>query len=72
MKKILGILSGIAFITLITLATANAQEPEKKATETKAKTEQCSKEKSKCCPNSCDKKAKEETKNSDEKKVEKK
>ena len=47
------------FVILISAATVNAQEPEKKA-EKKAKTEQCSKEKSKKCPSTCDKKAKAE------------
>jgi len=70
MKKLLVVLSGIAFITLLTLSV-NAQDPQKKTTETKAKTEKCDKEKSKCCPKSCDKKA-EETKKTEEKKEEKK
>ncbi|MCK5029587.1 MAG: hypothetical protein KAR57_08130 [Bacteroidales bacterium] len=71
MKNFLTVLSGIAFIMLMTLAV-NAQNPKKKTTETKAKTEQCSKtvkcskEKSKHCPSSCDKKA--ETKKAEEKK----
>ena len=75
MKKVLTVLSGIAFIMLMTLAV-NAQDPKKKTCETKAKTEQCSKtvkcskEKSKKCPSSCDKKA--ETKKTEEKKKEEK
>lgn len=68
MKKFLVLLSSIAFIAVISLGTANAQEPEKKCD--KPKTEKCSKEKSKDCPTTCDKKAKEEKK--EEKKVEKK
>ena len=69
MKKFLVLLSSIAFIAVISLGTANAQEPEKKAE--KPKTEKCcSKEKSKDCPTTCDKKAKEEKK--EETKTEKK
>ena len=68
MKKIMVLLSSVAFIAVISLASANAQDdPKKKCPETKAKTEQCSKEKSKHCPKSCDKKA-EETKSAEEKK----
>ena len=79
MKKILAALTGIAFITLMTLSV-NAQEPQKKTTETKAKTEKCTKDMSKCCQHSCDKmkeekkaeaKKAEETKK-EEKKEEKK
>ncbi|MBU8893036.1 MAG: hypothetical protein KOO66_09675 [Bacteroidales bacterium] len=68
MKKFVVVLSGIAFITLMTLSV-NAQDPKTKATETKAKTEKCDKEKSKCCPKACDKKAETKT---EEKKKEKK
>ena len=77
MKKFLVLLSSIAFIAVISSATANAQEPEKKAE--KAKTEKCcskevskkcSQEKSKKCPSACDKKAAEVIK--EEKKEEKK
>lgn len=68
MKKFLVLLSSIAFIAVISFASANAQEPEKKA-ET-PKTEKCSPEKSKNCPASCEKKANEEKK--EEKKTEKK
>ena len=74
MKKILAVLSGIAFITLITLAV-NAQDPKVKTTETKAKTEKCATEKSKNCPNACDKKAVtkcDDAKKTEEKKKEKK
>ncbi len=60
MKKFLVLFSSIAFIAVISLATANAQEPEKKAE--KAKTENCSQEKSKKCPGACEKKAAEEKK----------
>ncbi len=71
MKKFLVVLSSIAFIAVISLASVNAQEPEKKAE--KPKTEKCcSKEKSKKCPSTCEKKApetkKEETKKKEEKK----
>ncbi|MDA3952111.1 MAG: hypothetical protein PF485_00555 [Bacteroidales bacterium] len=64
MKKVLALLSCIAFVAVISFST-NAQEPEKKAT--KAKTEKgcCSKKESKKCPSACEKKAaekKEETK----------
>ncbi|HAN17568.1 MAG: hypothetical protein A2X13_03130 [Bacteroidetes bacterium GWC2_33_15] len=73
MKRIYALLSAIVFFTFITLSVVNAQEPEKKATETKAKTEGCcSKEKSKDCSTACDKKAKEEPKTTEETKVEKK
>ena len=81
MKKILVVLSGVLFITLLTLSV-NAQDPKKKDCKTKAKTEKCattvkcSTEKSKDCPKACDKKAdvkkcddkKEETKKKEEKK----
>ena len=67
MKKFLVLLSSIAFIAVISLASANAQEPEKKAE--KAKTEKCcSKEKSKNCPSTCEKKATEEKKKEEKKK----
>jgi len=57
MKKVFTLLSAIAFITVMSLSVANAQEPEKKCDE-KAKTENCcSKEKSKDCSKACDKKA---------------
>ena len=69
MKKILAVLSGVAFITLLTLSV-NAQDPQKKECATKAKTEKCSTEKSKECPKACDKKA--EAKKAEEKKGEKK
>ncbi len=59
MKKILGLLSAVIFVILISVGSANAQEPEKKA-EKKAKTEKCAEEKSKHCPTTCDKKAKAE------------
>lgn len=74
MKKVMVLLSTVAFVAVISLASANAQDdPKKKSTETKAKTEQCSKAKSKCCPKSCDKKAKEteETKTTEKKKEKK-
>ncbi len=58
MKKFLTVLSSIAFIAVLSLATVNAQEPEKKAE--KAKTEKCSEKVSKDCPSTCDKKAKAE------------
>ncbi|MFP4023106.1 MAG: hypothetical protein ACLFVR_01170 [Thiohalospira sp.] len=66
MKKILGLLSAVLFVILISAATINAQEPEKK--EKKAKTEQCSEEKSKHCPSTCDKKVKAEKEKEKEKK----
>ena len=69
MKKLFVILSSIAFIAVLSMANAKAQEPEKKAE--KAKTEKCcSKEQSKKCPNTCEKKAIEEKKevNKEEKK----
>jgi hypothetical protein len=69
MKKFLVVLSGIAFVTLLTLSV-QAQDPQKKATETKAKTEKCDPVKSKACPKSCDKKA--EATKCDDKKEEKK
>ena len=68
MKKLLVLLSSIAFIAVISLASANAQEPEKKAEKAKtekcsqARTEKCSTEKSKNCPGACEKKAAEEKK----------
>ncbi len=68
MKKFLVLLSSIAFIAVISFATANAQEPEKKAEKAKTekcsqeKTEKCSQEKSKKCPSACEKKAAEEKK----------
>jgi len=70
MKKFLVLLSSVAFITVMSLSVANAQEPEKKCDE-KAKTENCSKEKSKDCSKACDKKA-TEAKKDDVKKEEKK
>ncbi|OFX84222.1 MAG: hypothetical protein A2W99_00405 [Bacteroidetes bacterium GWF2_33_16] len=71
MKKFLVLLSSVAFITVMSLSVANAQEPEKKCDE-KAKTEACcSKEKSKDCSKACDKKA-PEAKKTDVKKEEKK
>jgi len=68
MKKIAVLLSSIAFMAVISLAPANAQEPQKKAEKTK--TEKCSTEKSKKCPSTCEKKA-EEKKNCEEKKEKK-
>lgn len=71
MKKFLVILSSIAFIAVISLSVT-AQEPEKKAE--KAKTEKCcTKEESKKCPSTCDKKATDAKKEmKEEKKAEKK
>lgn len=67
MKKFLVILSSIAFIAVISLASANAQEPEKKAE--KAKTEKCcTKEEAKKCPSTCDKKVATEKKETKEEK----
>jgi len=70
MKKFLVLLSSVAFISVMSLSVANAQEPEKKCDE-KAKTEKCSEVKSKDCPKACDKKA-EETKKAEVKKEVKK
>lgn len=71
MKKFLVLLSSIAFIAVFSFATANAQEPEKKVE--KPKTEKCcSKEKSKKCPTTCEKKAIEEKKKEEVKKTEEK
>ncbi|MGE0088375.1 MAG: hypothetical protein AB7S50_02745 [Bacteroidales bacterium] len=59
MKKVFALLSAIAFVSVMSLSVANAQEPEKKCNE-KAKTENCcSKEQSKDCSKACDKKAPE-------------
>jgi len=72
MKKVFALLSAIAFVSVMSLSVANAQEPEKKCDE-KAKTENCcSKEKSKDCSTACDKKAKEtkDTKSTEVKKTE--
>lgn len=75
MKKVLTVLSGITFIMLMTLAV-NAQDPQKKTTDKKAKTEQnsktenCTGVKKDCSTKSCDKKV--ETKKDCDKKVEKK
>ncbi|MDX9696301.1 MAG: hypothetical protein RBT49_10970 [Bacteroidales bacterium] len=59
MKKVFALFTAIAFVSVMSLSVANAQEPEKKCDE-KAKTENCcSKEKSKDCSKACDKKATE-------------
>ncbi|MCG8411586.1 MAG: hypothetical protein MI739_09910 [Bacteroidales bacterium] len=48
MKKFIAILSGVAFLVVMTVAV-NAQEPKKRSCcSKKAKTEQCSKKKAKC------------------------
>ncbi|NOQ24554.1 MAG: hypothetical protein GQ564_04255 [Bacteroidales bacterium] len=60
MKKVLALLSCIAFVAVISLPT-NAQEPEKKATKAKTEKACCSKEKAKKCPSACEKKAEEKT-----------
>lgn len=63
MKKVLAVLTSIAFVAVMTLSV-NAQEPEKKKDcNKKAKTEKCDTKKSKDCPKACDKKA--ETKKCD-------
>lgn len=69
MKKILAVLTSIAFVAVMTLSV-NAQEPEKKkCCDKKAKTEKCDTKKSKDCPKACDKKAeKKEEKKKEEKK----
>ncbi|HRW63936.1 MAG TPA: hypothetical protein P5132_10625 [Bacteroidales bacterium] len=74
MKKVLGLISAVLFVVAITVSV-NAQDPQKKNCDTKAKTEKCAETKSKDCTKACDKKA--ETKNCDTKakevkKVEKK
>jgi len=64
MKKVLGLISAVLFVVAITVS-ANAQDPQKKGCDTKAKTEKCSEAKSKDCSKACDKKA--ETKKCDTK-----
>jgi Ni/Co efflux regulator RcnB len=65
MKKLLSVFTAVAFLMVMTIAV-NAQEPEKKQADKKAKTEKCESKKSECCKKAeaakCDKTKKEEKK----------